>query len=72
MVVRKEQLMISVMGPSTTCRESLNTLALILSGPRALFSGNDKMTRLMTPQLTGLKLKQSAVDNAGSRGEEFQ
>ena len=39
MVVRKEQLMISVMGPSTTCRESLNTLALIVDhfrqGPRA-------------------------------------
>jgi len=72
MVVRKEQLMISVMGPSTTSRESLNTIALILSGPGALFSGNDKMTNLTTSQLTGLELKQSVVDNTGSRGEEFK
>ena len=69
MVVRKEQLMISVMGPSTTSRESLNTLAFILSGPRTIFSGKDNMTRLTASRLTGLKLKESAVDNAGSRGE---
>ena len=31
-VVRKEQLIISVMGPSITRRESLNTLALICQG----------------------------------------
>ena len=64
--------MISLMGPSTTSRESLNTLALILSGPGALFSGNERMTRLTNSQLTGLKLKQSVVDNAGSREEEFK
>ena len=64
--------MISVMRPSTTCRESINTLALILSGRGALLSGNDRMIRLTTSQLTGLKLKQSAVDNAGRRGEEFK
>ena len=67
MVVRKEQLMISVMGPSTTSRESLNTVALILSGTGALFSGNDKMTNLTTSQLTGLELKQSMVDKTDVR-----
>ena len=64
--------MISVMGPNTTSRESLNTLALILSGPGGLFSGNDRRTRLTTSRLTGLKLKQSAIDNGGSREEEFK
>ena len=64
--------MMSLMGPSTTSRESLNTLALILSGAGALFSGNDKMTCLTSSQLTGLKLKQSVVEYAGSREEEFK
>lgn len=71
MVVQKEQLMISVMGPSTTSRESLNTVALILSGPGALFSGNDKMTNLTTSQLTGLELKQSMVDNTDVEGRSL-
>ena len=35
--VPSEQLIISVIGPSITCRASLNTLALVLSGPGALF-----------------------------------
>ena len=43
--VPSEQLIISVIGPSITCRASLNTLALVLSGPGALFNGKDKMTR---------------------------
>ena len=30
--VTSEQLIISVIGPSITCRASLNTLALVLSG----------------------------------------
>ena len=64
--------MISVMEPSTTSKKSLNTLAFILSGPRTLFSGKDTMTRLTASRLTGLKLKESAVDNAGSRGEELK
>ena len=64
--------MIFVMGPSTTCRDSLNTLALILSGPGALFKGNDRMTRLTTSQLTGLKLKQSAVDRTTQDVEEIE
>ena len=37
--VPSEQLIISVIGPSITCRASLNTLALVLSGPGALFNG---------------------------------
>ena len=58
----------------TTCRESLSTLALILSGLGlgALFMGNGGMTCLTTSQLTGLKLKHSEVDNAGSTAEEFK
>ena len=39
--VRRDQLMISVRGPSTTCRQTVITLALTLSGPGALFNGSD-------------------------------
>ena len=69
--VRKEQLIISVRGPSTTCKQSLNTLALTLSGPGDLFNGSDKMTRLTSSQLTGLKLKHSSVGGTGGRREMF-
>ena len=31
----------SVISPSITCRASLNTLALVLSSPGALFNGKD-------------------------------
>ena len=70
--VRREQLMISVKGPSTTCRQSLITLALTLSSPGALFNGSDKMTRLTSSQLMGLKLKYSStIGSTGGRGEAF-
>ena len=71
MDVRREQLMISVRGPTTTCRQSLNTLAWNLSGPGALFNGSDKMARLTSSQLTGLKLKHSSVGGTGGRREAF-
>ena len=39
--VLSERLIMSVISPSITCRASLNTLALVLSGPGALFNGKD-------------------------------
>ena len=69
--VPSEQLIISVIGPSITCRASLNTLALVLSGPGALFNGKDKMTRLTSSMLTRVKLKQSSEDDTRSGIDEF-
>ena len=69
--VQREQFMISVRGPCNTCRQSLITLALTLSGPVALFNGSYKMTRLTSSQLTGLKLKHSSVGGTGGREEAF-
>ena len=70
--VSSEQLMIFVMGPSTTSRASLSALTLILSGPGALFNGNDKMIRLTSSQLTGLNLKQSSTHDTGPGMDEFE
>ena len=67
-----EQLIISVIGPSITCRASLNTLALVLSGPGALFNGKDKMTRLTSSMLTRVKLKQSSEDDIRSGIDELE
>ena len=61
--VPSEQLIISVIGPSITCRASLKTPALVLSGPGALFNGKDKMTRLTISMLTGVNSKQSSDDD---------
>ena len=61
--VLSEQLIISVIGPSITCRASLKTLALVLSGRGALFNGKDKMTRLTISMLTGVNSKQSSEDD---------
>ena len=55
--VPSEQLIISVIGKSITCRVSSNTLAMVLSGPGALFNGKDKMTRLTSSMLAGVNLK---------------
>ena len=70
--VPSEQLIISVIGPSITCRASLDTLALVLSGPGALFNGKDKMTRLTSSMLTGVNLKQSSEDDTRSGMDEFE
>lgn len=70
--VPSEQLIISVIGPSITCRASLNTLALVLSGPGALFNGKDKLVRLTSTVLTGVKLKQSSKDDTRSGMDEFE
>ena len=70
--VPSEQLIISVIGRSITCRASLNTLALVLSGPGALFSGKDKMVRLTSTVLTGVNLKQSSKDDTRSGMDEFE
>ena len=70
--VPSEQLIISVIGLSITCRASLNTLALILSGPEALSNGKDKMTRLTSPMLMRVKLKQSSEDDTRSGIDEFE
>ena len=70
--VPSEQLIISVIGPSITCRASLNTVALVLSGPGALFNGKDKMTRLTSSMLTGVNLKQSSEDDTRSGMDEFE
>ena len=67
-----EQLIISVIGPSITCRASLNPLALVLSGPGALFSGKDKMVSLTSTVLTGVNLKQSSKDDTRSGMDEFE
>ena len=70
--VTSEQLIISVIGPSITCRASLNTLALVLSGPGALFNGKDKMVRLTTSMLTGVNLNQSSENDTRSGMDEFE
>ena len=70
--VLSEQLIISVKGPSNTCKASLNTLALVLSGPGALFSGKDKITRRTSSMLTGVNLKQSSEDDTRSGMDEFE
>ena len=70
--VPSEQLIISVIGPNITCRASLNTLALILSVPGALFNGKDKMVRLTSSMLTGVNLKQSSEDDTTSGMDEFE
>ena len=70
--VPSEQLIISVIGPSITCKASLNTLALVLSGPGALFNGKDKMVRLTISMLTGVNLKQSSQDDTRSGMGEFE
>ena len=70
--VPSEQLIISVIGPSITCRASLNTLGLVLSGPGALFNGKDKMTRLTSSMLTRVKLKQSSEDDIRSGIDELE
>ena len=62
--VPTEQLIISVIGPSITCRASLNTLALVLSGPGALFNGKDKITRPTSSMLTGVNLQKMIQDLA--------
>ena len=62
--VPSEQLIISVIGPSITCRASLNTLALVLSGPGALFNGKDKITRPTSSMLTGVNLQKMIQDLA--------
>ena len=69
--VPSEQLIISVIGPSNTCWASLNTLALVLSGPGALFSSKDTMTRLTSSMLTGVNLKQSSEDDSRPGMDEF-
>ena len=61
----------SVISPSITCRASLNTLALVLSGPGALFNGKDKMVRLTSTVLTGVNLKQSSKDDTRSGMDEL-
>ena len=70
--VPSEQLIISVIGPSITCRASLKTLALVLSGPGAPFNGKDKMTRLTISMLTGVNSKQSSEDDIRSGVNEFE
>ena len=62
--VPSEQLIISVIGPSITCRASLNTLALVLSVPGALFNGKDKITRPTSSMLTGVNLQKMIQDLA--------
>ena len=69
--VPSEQLIISVIGPSITCRASLNTLALVLC-PGVLFNGKDKMVRLTSTVLTGVNLKQSSKDDTRSGMDEFE
>ena len=56
-----EQLMIMVVGPNMTGRQSLIINALTLSTPRDLFDGRDKMTRRTSSQVPVLNLKSSSA-----------
>ena len=51
--VAKEKLMMSVIGPRTTGRQSFNTFILTLSGPGDLLEGMDITIRLISVQETG-------------------
>ena len=51
----KEQLIMLVIGPRTTGRQSFKTLILTLSGPGVLFEGIDMMIRLISVHETGDK-----------------
>ena len=53
----KEQLMISVNGPSITSRQSLSTRAVTLSGPGDLSFGSDLTTQRTSSHDTDFRLK---------------
>ena len=55
-----EQLIISVIGPYMTWRQSLIIRGLTLSEPGELFDGRDKMTRRTSSQVTVLNLYSSS------------
>ena len=64
-LVRIEQLMISVNGPSITSRQSLSTRAVTLSGPGDLSIGSDLTTRRTSSHDTDFRLKRPGVLELG-------
>ena len=67
--VAKEQLMMSVVGPRTTGRQSLMMRILTLSGPGDLLEGIDDTIRSTCVQVTGVKLNNSSDEVLDVGGE---
>ena len=70
LLVRIEQLMMSVRGPNMTWRQSFSTRALILSGPEDLFIGRDVTIRQTSSSDTVLKLNNSIEEVSMPVSEE--
>ena len=60
--VAKEQLMMSVNGPTITGRQSLKVRMLTLSGPGDLLEGIDNTIHSTCKQVTGVKLNCSSAE----------